>query len=101
MQPPISKRQENRPPEAANLQLCNRDSLLQDLYRMTDFICTCSNKDNSPFAPMTDSSSDMEYVEPCEPFHISVARKFSFDHINFYCLTLDAFLSFNTRSLFL
>ena len=62
MQPPIPKGQENRPPEAAKFtsNLCNRDSLLQDLYRMTDYICTCSNKDNSPFAPMTDSSSDME-----------------------------------------
>ena len=69
-----------------NLQVWNRDGLLQDLYRMTDYICTCSNKDNSPFAPMTDSSSDMEYVEPCEPFHISVARKLSFDHINLLIL---------------
>ena len=56
---------------------------------MTDYICTCSNKDNSPFAPMTDSSSDMEYVEPCEPFHISVARKLSFDHIDLYWLNLS------------
>ena len=40
---------------------------------------------------MTDSSSDMEYVEPCEPFHIQPALPESYlltILIYLYCLTL-------------